>query len=128
MLTNPSFALGLLNAYHAPNQKIWNKLASPIEHAEFVNAFLMIFSDNIYLSHDVEPSSPNRTIRDYCMFSQKKVKNAKSHLKLGDFQKMVNQNHCTSQNQLGEMMSNDTLRLWLKQLNLSAKDFCKMRK
>ena len=39
---------------------------------------------------------------------------------------MVNQKCFTSQHQLGKMLNNEMLRLWLKKLNLNTKDFCKM--
>ena len=120
--------MGLLNAYNTPDPIVWNKLTSQIDHAEFVNAFFNdgLTNDKIYLSHDSDLSSTNRSILDYCMFSEIKRTNAKAYLKLGAFQTIVNRKYCTSKHQLGKILNNGILRTWFKQLNLITKDFCKI--
>ena len=102
-LNKSSILLGLFSVHHVPNPTFWNKLTPPIEDAEFIDAFHdYLTNDNIDLSHNADPSSPNRSIRDYCMFSGIKLMNAKYYLKLDAFQTKF----CTSQHQLGKMLSN----------------------
>ena len=49
MSKNLSFELDLFNDYHVSDPNFWNKLTSPIEHAEFINTFLMIFERMIMM-------------------------------------------------------------------------------
>ena len=70
--------------------------------------------------------TPNGTIRYYCMSDNVKIANANNHLKHGTFKSVTNQKYCTRQRQLGKMLHNQLLKTWLKKLNLSTKDFCKM--
>ena len=67
ILTNPEFTLGLFNPHYAPNQNLYNKLASLIECAEVINSFFndCLTSDNVDLPHTADLSSSNRTIRDH---------------------------------------------------------------
>ena len=51
-----------------------------------------------------------------------KKMNAKDHLKKGAFKSMINQKHCTRHHQWRKLLHNETLKSWLKKLNLSAKD------
>ena len=41
ILENPAFVLDLFHPHHAPNSNFWNKLTSPIECTDVINAFLM---------------------------------------------------------------------------------------
>ena len=64
-------------------------------------------------------------IRDYSMRDNVKIANAKDNLKQGTFKSMINQKHYTFQHQWGKMLHDEILKSYLKQLNLSAKDFFK---
>ena len=46
MLTNPEFALYLFHPHRVPDSYFWNKLASPIDHAEVVNCFFEYCENN----------------------------------------------------------------------------------
>ena len=62
------------------------------------------------------------------MCDKMKLVNVKDHLKQGTFKSMINQKCCTSQHQWGKMLINEVLKIWLKKLNLSAKDVFKTKK
>ena len=72
--------------------------------------------DDVYLSHTLDPSAPNGTIRDRCMCDNMKISNVKDRLK-HVFHSSV---------QTGKMLHNEFLKIWLKKLNLSTKYFYKM--
>ena len=111
-LTNPAFTLGLFHPYHTPNEHFWNKLVSSIVHVEEINAFLInsFIKENIDLSHTLDQSLPNRTIRDDCMCDSAKIANAKDRLKQGTFKSMIDKKFCTRKHQWTKMLHDKMLK------------------
>ena len=60
------------------------------------------------------------------MLKNTSLTNTKAHLKEITFQTMINQKHYNVQNQLGKIIHDEMLSLWIKKLDSSAKYFSRM--